>query len=356
MSDDFFFDDIVLDADALAILDAEESKYFGTVANVQSNPRSAPTQPTPPPAKRQRTDDSGGWKHPTSGVGGGGGKVVLQNQKRSDSFYEDLPNISLAGDGAYGVYSQGSQPAQSSNLASSSTKNLKNPLGQRSQVTGFRQATSAPVPVSAPLLHERTSSLNQNRPPPRPPPQRAHTPPLNVPHNPSNSNRPQSQQQHRQQPSHSQQQHLNQAKGPVLRTGLVPPQPNRPQNLGPGRNVNVPRQQPVQQQVQHVAPASAQSRPLNVPGNGTTDKELQDEIAKLRAQLEQVRAWQHYLPSRSLNTFCCGVQMNNQQESMQKSLREEQDARFQNQGEVSILRRRMEKVCIEMMCNPLSFC
>ena len=31
---------------------------------------------------------------------------------------------------------------------------------------------------------------------------------------------------------------------------------------------------------------------------------------------------------------------------MQKALREEQDARFQNQGEVSILRKRMEKVRI----------
>ena len=36
--------------------------------------------------------------------------------------------------------------------------------------------------------------------------------------------------------------------------------------------------------------------------------------------------------------------MNTQQESMQKALQEEQDARFQNQGEVSILRKRMEKV------------
>jgi len=43
--------------------------------------------------------------------------------------------------------------------------------------------------------------------------------------------------------------------------------------------------------------------------------------------------------------------MNGQQESIQKAFREEQDARFQNQGEVSILRKRMEKVCIEINCN-----
>ena len=36
---------------------------------------------------------------------------------------------------------------------------------------------------------------------------------------------------------------------------------------------------------------------------------------------------------------------------MQKVLVEEQDARFQNQGEVSILRKRIEKVCNEIECD-----
>jgi len=288
MSDDFLFDDIVLDEDALAILDAEESKYFGTVAGDQSNPRPAPTQPAPPPAKRRRTDDDGGWKHPATGIGGGSGKLV--SQKRSDSFYEGLPDISLAGDGVYDVYSQGHQPPQSSNLTSSNPKNVKNPLGQRSQSTGFQQLGPVPAPGPAPALlsRERTSSLNQNRPPPRLPPQRTHTPPSNLSHN---SNRPQPQQQSRQlQPPHPQQQHQNQARGPVPRTGSVPPQPNQAQNLGPGRNVNTPRQQP-QQQTKHATPAPAppvQSRPPNTVGSAFTDKDLQDEVAKLRTQLEQV--------------------------------------------------------------------
>ena len=100
MSDDFFFDDdIILDEVALAILDAEESKYFGSIANAQLNPRPAPTQPTPPPAKRQRKDGDGVWKHPATGSGNGSGKLASQIQKRTDSFYEDLPDISLAGDG-----------------------------------------------------------------------------------------------------------------------------------------------------------------------------------------------------------------------------------------------------------------
>ena len=289
MSDDFLFDDdIVLDEAALAILDAEESKYFGSVANVQPDPRPAPTQPTPPPAKRQRTDGGGGWKHPVTGIGGGSGKLTSRNQKRSDSFYEDLPDISLAGDGVYGVYSQGRQTPQDSNPTSSAT-NTKNPLGQRTVSAGFQQ----PAPAPAPLPREQTSSLNQNRPPPRPPPQRTHTPPSNFPHNPNNSNRPQPQQQHRQQqPPHLQQQNPNQTRGPVPRIGSVPPQPNRPQqNLGPGRNVNVPRQQPQYQQARHITPAPvhpAQSGPPNANG-GVSDKDLQGEVAALRAQLEQVR-------------------------------------------------------------------
>ena len=289
MSDDFLFDDdIVLDAAALAILDAEESKYFESVANNQPNPRPAPTQPTPPPAKRQRTDDDGGWKHPAKGIGGGSGKLASRNQKRSDSFYEDLPDISLAGDGIYGVYSQGSQLAQNPNpTPSADVKNVNNPLGRGSQSTGFQQLAPAPAPVPSLVPRERTSAVNQNRPPPRPPP------PSNLTHNPNNSNRPQPQQQYRQQqPSHPQQPNPNQTRGPVPRTGPAPPQPNRPQNLGPGRNVNVPRQQPQQHQVRHVAPVPthpAQSGPSNAISGIISDKDLQDEVAKLRVQLEQVR-------------------------------------------------------------------
>ena len=275
MSDDYLFDDdLVLDEDALAILDAEESKYLGTLAHVQSNPHPAPTQPTPPPAKRQRTDDDGGWKPTTTaattgGIGGGSSKHVSQGVKRSDSFYEDLPNISLAGDGVYDVYSQGSQPAQNSDVISSGVKNVGNPLGQRSQPGGLQQFVLAP----APLLREQTSSLNPGRQPPRPPPQRTLTPPSNVLHNPNNSNRPQPQQQ---------------TKGQVPRTTSVPPQPDRLHNVGPGRNLNLLRQQP-QNEARRFTPAQPlQSRYSNV-GGGAPDKDLQEELVRLRAQLEQVR-------------------------------------------------------------------
>ena len=261
MSDDYFFDDdIVLDADALAILDAEESKYFGTTANVQSNPRPAPTQPTPRPAKRRRTDDDGGWKRPTPEIGGGSGKLVPQNPKRSDSFYEDLPSISLAGDGVYGVYSQGSQLPQNP----SDTRNVQNQLGQGSQ--------PAPAPI------ERTSSFNQNRPPQ----QRTFIPPPNVPYNPNNPNRPQPYQlPKRYQPPHPQQQ----VRGQGPKAGPITPQPNATQNVGLGRNPNFPRQQ---HEARQFAPAPAQSVQSR-PSNFAVDKDLQEEVVRLRAQLELVR-------------------------------------------------------------------
>ena len=39
---------------------------------------------------------------------------------------------------------------------------------------------------------------------------------------------------------------------------------------------------------------------------------------------------------------------------MQKAFKEAEDARFQDQGEVSILRKRMEKVRVEIKCDYFS--
>ena len=251
---------------------------------VQSSLRHAPTQPAPPLAKRQRTDDDGGWKHSATGIGNRSGKFISRNQKRSDSFYEDLPDISLAGDGVYGVFSQGSRPARSSNaVPSPDVENMQNQLGRISLSGGFQQLAIAPAPAPTPPPRERTPNLNQNRQPPQPPPQRTH--------NPNNLNRPEPQHQYRQQPPHPQQRNPSRTGTPVSRTGPVPPQPNRPQNLGLGRNVNVLRQQS-QQQARHgtlVLAHPAQSTSSNHVGGSISDKDLHDEVARLRARLEQVR-------------------------------------------------------------------
>ncbi|KAJ7217952.1 hypothetical protein GGX14DRAFT_598835 [Mycena pura] len=78
-SDDYFFDDIVLDDTTLAVLDSEERKYL--------------SQAVPPPAKRQKTDT--GWK-PV--VRPGHANAVANDN-------EDLPEISVGGDGSYTVRS-----------------------------------------------------------------------------------------------------------------------------------------------------------------------------------------------------------------------------------------------------------
>ncbi|KAJ7045616.1 hypothetical protein C8F04DRAFT_1249010 [Mycena alexandri] len=71
-SDDYFFDDdIILDDQTLAVLDSEEQKYLSQA---------------PPPAKRQKTDK--GWK-----------PVAIQG--RAPVVDEDLPEISVHGDGSY---------------------------------------------------------------------------------------------------------------------------------------------------------------------------------------------------------------------------------------------------------------
>jgi len=80
-SDDYFTDDIVLDEQTLAVLDQEEQQYL-----LQNT---AP-QLAPPATKRQKTNH--GWK---PGVG----------NRRTTTLdeLEDLPEISVQGDGSYGV-------------------------------------------------------------------------------------------------------------------------------------------------------------------------------------------------------------------------------------------------------------
>jgi hypothetical protein len=87
-SDDYFIDDIVLDDDALAILDAEEQKF---TRSQSQNPRRRLDDPSP--SKRQRTEE--GWKpsRPRTRV------------EQWDEL-EDLPEVSVRDDGTYTLASQ----------------------------------------------------------------------------------------------------------------------------------------------------------------------------------------------------------------------------------------------------------
>ena len=112
-------------------------------------------------------DGDGGQKCPVTGTGNGSGKLELRNQTRSGSFYEDLPDISLAGDGVYGVYSQGSHPARSLNfIPPAGVKNIQNPLARDRRLVCFKTCPAGPALVLSEspthVPREWTSSLNQN--------------------------------------------------------------------------------------------------------------------------------------------------------------------------------------------------
>ncbi|KAA1476771.1 hypothetical protein DENSPDRAFT_843841 [Dentipellis sp. KUC8613] len=137
-SDDYFTDDIFLDEQAIATLDAEESKY-----NL-SHPR--PTVAEPPP-KRQRT--ATGWNAPP-----------LPNRTASIEDL-DLPEISVRG-GFYGLH--GLSQSQSQRLASQ-------------QMGTQRAAAAPPIGANIPLPRSRIGSQVQasqqrvnSRQLPRPPP------------------------------------------------------------------------------------------------------------------------------------------------------------------------------------------
>jgi len=77
-SDDYFDDDIVLDAQTIAILDREEQKYFSQRQHLP---------PPPVVTKKQKTRD--GW---SPGVG----------SRPREHELDDLPEISVTADGNYG--------------------------------------------------------------------------------------------------------------------------------------------------------------------------------------------------------------------------------------------------------------
>ncbi|KAH7925537.1 hypothetical protein BV22DRAFT_427678 [Leucogyrophana mollusca] len=116
-SDDYFSDDIVLDDQTLAVLDAEESKFKRSLSSQLT------VEDDPPPAKRQKT--ASGWQ-------------LGRNLKRTDTLddMDDLPEISVRTDGTYDV-----QPSTAN--AISQTRASVDPAVSKQPVS-----TSNCVPVS----------------------------------------------------------------------------------------------------------------------------------------------------------------------------------------------------------------
>ena len=91
MSDDSYFgDDFILDDNLIAVLDATEENYLATQAPQAS---STFVRHAPPPAKKQKTH------HDYAN----GSKATSLQRSGSIDEYGDLPEISIQGDGTYGV-------------------------------------------------------------------------------------------------------------------------------------------------------------------------------------------------------------------------------------------------------------
>lgn len=137
-SDDYLFDDIVLDEETLADIDSKEQQYLTQVAQ--------------PPAKRQKTDN--GWK------------PVAAQARAPVSNDEDLPEISIHGDGTYAF--RGSARA-GANLNATLTVP---PVSKKTQ--SVQLLDQRVVSASAATIH---GTNTRPGPPSRPPQQHGHTPP-----------------------------------------------------------------------------------------------------------------------------------------------------------------------------------
>ncbi|KAF7376232.1 hypothetical protein MSAN_00038400 [Mycena sanguinolenta] len=153
-SDDYFpFDDIVIDEQTLAVLESEEQKYLSQV---------------PPPAKRQKTDN--GWKPAPA-------------SNRAPVFDDnDLPEISVHGDGSYAV--RGVPKAGGSNTATSVPRHAETVEPPRVQSRVANVTASRPNPRPEPPPRRDSFPLvapTRAQPPPRPvAPATPHQPPRPV--------------------------------------------------------------------------------------------------------------------------------------------------------------------------------
>ena len=153
-SDDYFNDGFELNDDALAILELEENKH-----NLITEKTFASS--TPPPPKRQKTDT--GWKP----------APVTRSVVPMDDL-DDLPEISVKGDGSYGLHARhaataSTRPNNASvglrvNVASPATLDMprsakRTPITRTASSSSNAQKSRSPsvAPLSRPIVHRQPS-------------------------------------------------------------------------------------------------------------------------------------------------------------------------------------------------------
>ena len=159
-SDDYFNDGFELNDDALAILDLEENKH-----NLSTEKTFASS--TPPPPKRQKTDT--GWKP----------APVTRSVVPMDDL-DDLPEISVKGDGSYGLHARhaataSARPNNASvglrvNVASPATLDMPRsakwtPITRTASSSSNAQKSRSPsvAPLPRPIVHRQPSLSVANR-------------------------------------------------------------------------------------------------------------------------------------------------------------------------------------------------
>jgi len=140
-SDDYFTDDFVLDEHALAVLDEEEHKYTLSTQN------HAPSF-VPPPPKRLKTET--GWR---------------SGHRRAETIddLDDLPEISVQGDGSYGLHARHAAAAS----ARPSSVRVAIPVnGVQPQSTSSSRypLTRTASSSSSAAQHHRSPAANQQLP------------------------------------------------------------------------------------------------------------------------------------------------------------------------------------------------
>lgn len=317
-SDDYFEDDIVFDDEALAALDAEESKFIASQAQATSTQRPPPLYhsryvPPQPPAKRQKT--ASGWRAPVQvqqrpAVPPGPAAYSLEDL--------DLPEISVR-DGFYGVQRDSSQDLvqraiggvnagvgggmkrPASSMSNSSSGNIQQASGSGSRTASGGSNASGPTTKPATLQRTRSglqvigSYIPQA---PAHPPSR-YTPNQN--HNPTSSRQP--------LPfvnAHAPQNHNQQHERPVIGrvtsfsgSGGSGSGPRLSQGLA--RQISNPsfnnRATPVQQHTRRASLVITRE-PSPAPNQDENARKMEEELAELRAQFEAVGpvSWFSILP------------------------------------------------------------
>ncbi|KAI1791334.1 hypothetical protein LXA43DRAFT_973179 [Ganoderma leucocontextum] len=335
-SDDYFDDDIVFDEQTLASIEQQEQRWQVAQGKQIAHPQQA--QPVPqagqrrsisreaplPDPKRQKTAHD-----PTDNA-----VAVFAQPKTGEDYDEDLPDISIIGDGSYNfpaaqrasvnaLAAQIRGQSQHTNGASTSPPSApaRPPQGRNKPARGSTlaeieaalaaYASQVPPPTSTPAQNQRPSRAS-------PAPGLARAPSFA---GPSSSVRGHQQVQKANGP-HAQRPTSRASSG----SASVSPVERRHSTASPSVP---PRQPPQQQQRQHQQRQQPQQQyqppqpPQHPPPTqGSSERVLRIELEALRAQFEE---------------------LSKQQEQTAKALEEAQNTRYAKEGEVSILRKGMEK-------------